>query len=229
LNSRLNLEQHPYSLIDRISARRGDDLTFSYSRYEVAPSGLQWQAPRSKICQVSCRDITPLWLEACFTALSPKEELAWHSWVEWNGAGYHIPMIDFVSSSPDAVLLQISGVVSRISGLRGEFLFFETGRSFHAYFPDLIPESRWPVYLEQLLDLNRKCPLPVIDERWAGYSLKRGFCALRWSHNTRRYQAMPRLLSLSRTKLDARAASPRLRTGAITTPVLVAKSKDTRP
>ena len=58
LSSPLALEQHPCSLVSEIFARRGADLTFTYSRYEVAQPGLQWVAPRSDVFRVLACDIT---------------------------------------------------------------------------------------------------------------------------------------------------------------------------
>ena len=138
----------------------------------------------------------PGWLAERFAELRPNEEMAWHSWAEWRGVGSHIPMIDFVSRPDPSVLIELSRILTAVMGLRGDFVFFETGRSFHGYFPDLIPEHAWVKYLEQLLSLNGQDRLPLIDTRWVGYSRARGFSALRWSHNTSRYRAMPRLMSV---------------------------------
>jgi len=196
LSNALIVQGHPCLLVEQIVARRGADLIFTYSRYEVAPPGLQAAAPRSNMLQVPACDVTPDWLADRFAELGPNEEMAWHSWVECKGVGFHIPMIDFFSRPTHSVLCEVSRMLTAEMGLSRHFDFFETGRSFHGYFSDLIPERAWPKYLGHLLSLNEHDRPPVIDTRWVGHALVRGFTALRWSHNTNRYRAMPRLVSV---------------------------------
>jgi hypothetical protein len=194
LSKTLTLQGHPCLVMEEIAGRHGRDLIFTYSRYRVAPPGQQAKAPRSTVLRVAAHDVTPDWLADRFEELGPHEELAWHSWVQWKGVAFHIPMIDFVNHPSYSSLCEISRMLTAEMDLRGDFAFFETGSSFHGYFPDLITEQAWPRYLGQLLLLNEHERQPVIDTRWVGHALVRGFSALRWSHNTRRYQAMPRLL-----------------------------------
>jgi hypothetical protein len=192
LSNALIVEQHPVLLVEKIVARCGADLVFTYSRYEVAPPSLQALAPRSAVLRVPACDVTPDWVADRLAELGPNEEMAWHSWVECRGVGSHIPMIDFVGHPPDSVLCELDRVLVAEMSFSAHLLLFETGRSFHGYFPDLIPEHTWPKYLGQLLLLNGDEGCPMIDTRWVGHALTRGFTALRWSHNTSRYRAMPR-------------------------------------
>jgi hypothetical protein len=192
LSNALIVEEHPILLVEKIVARWGADLIFTYSRYEVAPPGLQALAPRSAVLRVPACDVTTDWIGDRFAELGPNEEMAWHSWVESRGVGSHIPMIDFVGRPPHSVLHELGRMLAAEMGLSGHLVLFETGRSFHGYFPDLIPEHAWPKYLSQLLRLNEHEGSPIIDTRWVGHALVRGFTALRWSHNTNRYGAMPR-------------------------------------
>jgi hypothetical protein len=184
-------------VVEQIAARHGPDLVFTYSRYEVASPGLQEQAPRSAVLQVRACDVTLDWIAHRFAELGPKEEMAWHSWVECGGVGFHIPMIDFVGRPVPSVLSQLGRMLSVRMKFSGNLVLFDTGRSFHGYFADLIPERAWPKYLGRLLLLNEHDRSPVIDTRWVGHALVRGFAALRWSKNTDRYQAMPHLSSVS--------------------------------
>jgi hypothetical protein len=193
LSNTLIAQGHPCLVVEEIANRHGADLIFTYSRYEVAPPGLQAVAPRSAVLRVPARDVTPDWIAHRFEELGPNEEMAWHSWVKCEDVGFHIPMIDFVDRPDRSVLCQLGPLLEAEMGLRGSLALFDTGRSFHGYFPDLIPERGWPKYLGQLLLLNEHDRPPVIDTRWIGHALVRGFTALRWSHNTDRYRAMPRL------------------------------------
>src|SRR5450755_3771729 len=96
LSSALIVQRHPRVLVETIVARWRAELTFTYSRYEVAQPGLQAEAPRSAVLRVPACDVSPDWLVDRFAELGPNEEMAWHSWVECKGVGFHIPMIDFV-------------------------------------------------------------------------------------------------------------------------------------
>ncbi len=196
LSNALIVQGHPSLIVEQIAARHGGDLIFTYSRYQVAAPGLQAAAPRSDVQQVPAGDITPDWLTERFAELGPNQEMAWHSWAECKGMGFHIPMIDFIDRPPDSALGDVSRTVATEMNLRGQFIFFETGRSLHAYFPELILESAWPKYLGQLLILNESDRTPLVDTRWVGHALARGFTALRWSHNTNRYRTLPHLVSV---------------------------------
>jgi hypothetical protein len=192
LSNALIIQGHPSLLVEEIVARHGADLVFTYSRYEVAPPRLQATAPRSEVLRVLACDVTPDWLADRFAELGPNEEMAWHSRVEGRGVGFHIPMIDFIGRPAHSELCEVIRMLTAETGLSGHFVCFETGRSFHGYFSDLIPDDAWPKYLGQLLLLSEHDGSPVIDTRWVGHALVRGFTALRWSHNTNRYRAMPR-------------------------------------
>jgi hypothetical protein len=193
----LLVEEHPYSVAEEIAGRYGVDLVFTYSRYRIAPPGHQAVAPRSAAFRVAAREVTQEWLGERFAELGPNEEMAWHSLVESGGVSSHIPMIDFIGRPPDSVLRELDRKLTGEMGLNGHLVVFETGRSFHGYFPDLIPGHVWENYLGQLLLINEPALPPVIDARWIGHALVRGFTALRWSHNTNRYRAMPSRLSVS--------------------------------
>jgi len=181
-------------VVEEIAARHGAGLIFTYSRYRVAPPGQQAAAPRTLVLRVAGHEVTPEWLAERLAELRPHQEIAWHSWVESNGAVFHIPMIDFVGRPPDDLIFEVSRMLTGEMGLSGHLVLFDTGRSFHGYFPDLLPEHAWSKYLGQLLLFNEDEHRSMIDTRWIGHALVRGFSALRWSHNTNRYQAMPRLV-----------------------------------
>src|SRR5215469_14151254 len=189
LSNTLIIQEHPGLVVEEIAARHGSNLIFTYSRYEVAPPGLQAVAPRSAVIRVCGSDITPDWIAHRLSELSPNEEMAWHSWVDRGGVSFHIPMIDFVGRPTRSVLCDVSRGLAAEMGIHASLIVFDTERSFHGYFPDLIPEQAWPRYLGELLLLNEDGRPPVIDARWVGHALIRGFTALRWSNNTNRYTA----------------------------------------
>ena len=103
-------------------------------------------------------------------------------------------MIDFVGQPHQSELRDLGMIVPEM-GLKGDFVFYDTGRSLHGYLPNLIPQFIWPGYLGRLLLINKVACPAVVDIRWVGHALVRGFAALRWSHNTNRYLAMPHVVA----------------------------------
>ena len=195
LSNGIMIHLHPRFIVDEIIARHGTELTFTYSRYEVASPGQQAAARRSAVLRVCACEVTDQWLIDRLAELGPTEELAWHSWVNYKGGGFHIPMIDLMGLPPCSLLRDLDIRLAAEMGFNSHFVFWKTGRSFHGYLPELIPENAWQRYLGQLLLLNEDDRTPLVDARWVGHALVRGFAALRWSHNTSRYVAMPQVAS----------------------------------
>jgi hypothetical protein len=194
LNNTFDVQLHPICLVEKLASTCAECLVFTYSRYEIALPGEQAAAPRSPVHRVPARDVTPDWLVNRLAELGPSEEIAWHSWVECDGAGFHIPMIDFSERPLNSELPMLNDQIVAQMNLSASFGFYESGRALHAYAADLIPESKWAQYLGELLLLNERDQMPIVDIRWVGHALVRGFGALRWSCNTDRYLSMPRLI-----------------------------------
>lgn len=120
--------------------------------------------------------------------LAIKEELTLHSLILWKGRRYHIPFIDFYTSSSEEVY-------NSLEVLREKYNFdiyiFETGRSFHAYFDGLLPQDEWIKFLADLLLLNKYDRL-ITDFRWVAHSMNQGFSSLRQSCNTPVYLEYPK-------------------------------------
>jgi hypothetical protein len=143
--------------VEELTNRHGaDDLVFTFSRYKVASAGLQAIAPRSPVLKVPAHDVTEDWLAQQFAELRQDQEMALHSSVEHRGHVFHIPMVDFIGR-PDThrVSYVISVLVSAV-GLSHRLAVFDTGRSFHGYFTELLPAEGWPHYLGQLLLCNEE-------------------------------------------------------------------------
>lgn len=186
---------HPILIARAITERYDADIKFAFSRYEVAPPGMQARATRSDVICIAGADLTAEWLCDRLAELGYNEELAWHSTVDRNGAQLHIPMIDFLGRAEGWKLADITHDVARQLGCPIDFQFFDVGRSFHAYGLTLLEQARWYQFLGELLTLQRSRAASPVDSRWIGHSLVRGFSALRWSHNTSRYEGMPRLVA----------------------------------
>ena len=76
LSNTLIIQEHPGLVVEEIAARHGPNLIFTYSRYEVAPPGLQAVAPRSAVLRVFGKEISPDWIAHRLSELGPNEEMA---------------------------------------------------------------------------------------------------------------------------------------------------------
>ena len=114
-------------------------------------------------------------------------ELALQSVVERSGSTLHIPMIDF-ETADEAQVRRFEPV------LQSAFYCFATGRSFHGYFAELLTTENWIDFLGAMLLINSPNSQPVVDSRWIGHALRRGYSALRWTRHTNRYETLPSLL-----------------------------------
>jgi hypothetical protein len=199
-----DIEVHPFIVVKALAARHGDDVVFYYSRYKIAQTGQQAAALRT-YGSVTGRHLTETWLALELSRLAADEELAWHSTVQVHNARRHMPMIDFVGQPSPRELASVTEVLSQ--DRKRKCLYFDSGRSCHGYCEDLIEESDWVKYLGRLLLLNTDVSRPIIDHRWVGHALIRGFAALRWSHNTARYRALPRLIQTEALVVSASSQS----------------------
>jgi hypothetical protein len=195
-------ETHPMNILERILRRYGHALSLSFSRYQIGPPGDQFRRPRA-VFTIRALDVTPARLDAEIRKLKADEELAVHSRAALDGEFVHIPMVDFDRELPLATLRELGD--SAIRGCRfhspnlnfqesPHMYSFKTGRSYHQYADVLMLEADWHGFLGDLLLLNPASGQPSVDARWIAHALKRGYTALRWSHNTARYMTMPILV-----------------------------------
>jgi hypothetical protein len=195
-------EGHPIIILERVLRRYGDTLSLTFSRYQIGPPGDQFSRPRT-VFTVRALDLTAAWLDAEIGKLKPDEELAVHSRAALEDEFVHIPMVDFDREIPLATLRELGGSAIRACRFHSPNLnfqepprlyLFKTGRSYHQYADVLMLESDWHGFLGDLLLLNPASGQPSVDARWIAHALKRGYAALRWSHNTARYMTMPILV-----------------------------------
>lgn len=108
----------------------------------------------------------------------------------------HIPMIDF-ACRPDADVLAeaVKTHLIEAAGLEvlvnGDFAFFASGRSFHGYGVSLLKSEEWVPFMGKLLLLNIPEYEDIVDQRWVGHRLTKGFGALRWTKNNPKYLQAP--------------------------------------
>jgi len=174
-----------YRLIDRY----GEDLLLSFSQYLYRPRSL-FDERLEFNCPIG--DVTAEWIERSLLNLPPGWDLALNSLVRTRrGKLLHVPMIDF--SCEDFALVQSIEVRELVGrDLFEEMIFFDSGRSFHAYSAMLIGRKRWVQLMGRLLLLNLPGRPSIVDARWVGHRLIGGYSALRWSANSSHYLHEPR-------------------------------------
>jgi hypothetical protein len=108
---------------------------------------------------------------------------------------YHLGMIDFDTPSMDKALELMSELTGPSSA---PWLLFKSGRSFHGYIKfALLKESGWAKFMGRLLIANEKDKQKVVDDRWVGWCLLKGWAALRITKNDPHYLQVPELVAES--------------------------------
>jgi len=179
----------PFNIAKQILNSQEVDCILSFSKYDIGEPGFQFFQKR-KLIHVNSSDFDFVWLEQQINTLKSNQELTWNSKVKISNKFYHVPMIDFEAGVDSDILKIMASDLVSILNLH-ELWLLKSGSSFHAYGLPLLNKQDWYHYLGILLTLPRN--FPCIDSRWIGHSLRRGYSALRWSHNTKRYKQLPAL------------------------------------
>ncbi|QKG69751.1 hypothetical protein HP062_12865 [Pseudomonas sp. B14-6] len=131
--------------------------------------------------------------------LAPNKELAFHSILRHNKKKYHIPMIDF--QAPENKIRESISSLEKVipKSIFNELVFYNSGRSCHAYSLKIISNSEWIDFMGRLLLVSHPHEDQIIDTRWIGHRLMSGFSSLRWSANTDQYLALPRKIIMHST------------------------------
>lgn len=184
------LESHPLGFVDSLRERYGNELLLSFSRYRYSPKTRKDDRFRFK---VPIELVGPIWFASELANLDSLQELALESVVEVNGRVRHIPMLDFRGMTKG----QLSAILEIFpSNYTDDLQVYQSGRSYHAYFSQLLTRSQWIKFMGSSLLCNSPTDDSVVDQRWVGHRLIAGYSALRWSCNTPHYKAYP-------TKVDA--------------------------
>lgn len=123
------------------------------------------------------------------SSLGNGEELALHSRVIINGNIKHIPMIDLSAKSTARA---VKGLIKLLpKSISDEFIFYNSGRSFHVYSTSLMDSKDYSSFLGRLLLSNNPDEPLLVDSRWVGHRLVGGYLSLRWSCNSSAYIQYP--------------------------------------
>lgn len=106
---------------------------------------------------------------------------------------YHLGLIDF--ETPDYFKAE---ALMAILGQHAPWLLYKSGRSFHGYIKmALLKEQGWAKFMGRLLLANEKGAEKIIDDRWVGWCLLKGWAALRITKNDPHYLQIPELVAES--------------------------------
>jgi hypothetical protein len=179
------LRSHPIVFLKDLRTAFGSNLILGFSRYRYSPRIRKDDRVRFN---VSIEEVTLGWLKRQLECLEPVQELALESRVLLDGNARHIPMLDFRGMTKG----QLTAIMEIFpsSYAKGVHVY-RSGRSYHAYFPQLLSTRRWIKFMGSALLCNSPSGASVVDQRWIGHRLIGGYAALRWSFNTPHYKGYP--------------------------------------
>jgi hypothetical protein len=199
----IDFSSHPIRLVYDLILLRGESLRFSFSRYLYRPNSI---FDEREVFQVAGGELSDDWLADQLRQLKPEWELALNSVVtDSRGRRMHIGMIDFMPGA-DAVVARrlIQRYIGDDASLQTHL--FNSGRSLHGYVMRLIKPGDFGEYLGRLLLMNQVGDSPIVDARWVGHRLMGGYCALRWSSNSRRHSDLPARVARGASSISRSAA-----------------------
>ncbi|RTE64542.1 hypothetical protein EH243_16865 [Amphritea opalescens] len=124
-------------------------------------------------------------------SLAVGEELAFHSVYKKGQRKYHLPMIDFDCSVQDLKYAKATLYKILPNHIYSGLVFYESGRSLHAYGSTGLNNKQWIDFMGRLLLANLPNEPSIVDTRWVGHRLMGGFSSLRWSSNSGMYLKVP--------------------------------------
>lgn len=180
------MAQHPVVLAPRL-AEAFPNSELEFARYVYIPQ--QVNPGERELFRVPVQDVTPAWLFNTVSRLKPDQELALQSRVFGpQGEMVHVGMLDMAHGNGDPRPILRRGFGKKTAN---EFIFYRSGRSFHAYLLTAMSQKEWWQYMGRLLVCDKVRGPKIVDSRWVGHRLSEGYAALRWSCNTRQYHQYP--------------------------------------
>ena len=161
-------------------------MQLSFSRYLYKPRSREDSRERFV---VPITAVNASWFRREIKAIEVGQELAFESRIRWKGQLRHVPMIDFKGTAAG----QLRAILDIFPGSHKlEPFVYYSGRSFHAYFLELLSNRDWIRFMGSALLCNTPDNPNVVDQRWIGHRLIAGYSSLRWSVNGSRHKTQPR-------------------------------------
>lgn len=187
----MNYLEHPCQHIINF-LRTQPEVKLQFSIYEYSPQTL---FDHRHIIDIPSSELNFEWVSKTISKLRPGEELAFHSRYKYGKKFFHIPMIDFHCPPENfrAAYSALSKILPNVilSGL----VFYDSGRSFHAYGSKPLDNANWVKFMGRLLLANLPNQTPIVDTRWVGHRLLGSYASLRWSSNSSQYLKEPTLIN----------------------------------
>lgn len=178
---------HPYWAVRSVIEGEPDVEFLIFSYYNYIPQAIQ---DERIIFQVTREDfLSEKHVSKLLNGGDEDCELSIHSTVVLrDGREKHLPMID-MSTSSKAHLKKIEPFIGW--DLFEQFVWFDSGRSFHGYGRKFLSKNEWVALMGSLLLSNVKDMKPIVDPRWIGHRLLAGYSTLRWTNRTKFYLGKP--------------------------------------
>ena len=183
----IDWEVHPIKVVESILKRYGTDIDLEFSRYKYIPQSID---DTREIFNIKGSDFSRDNIDNIISDLGDGEELAVHSRVVIGGKVKHIPMIDLSAKSTARAIKGLKLLLPQ--DIADELVFYNSGRSFHAYSTFLMAADSFSSFLGRLLLSNNPGEPLLVDSRWVGHRLVGGYLSLRWSCNSSSYIQYPK-------------------------------------
>ena len=183
----IDWDTHPIKVVEDIINRYGTRIKLEFSRYKYIPQTID---DDRKTFHIKGSDFSKEYISNIVSSLSIGEELAIHSKVIIEGEIKHIPMIDLSAKSTARAIKGLKLLLPK--NIADEIVFYNSGRSFHAYSTCLMDADSFSSFLGRLLLSNNPGEPLLVDSRWVGHRLVGGYLSLRWSCNSNFYIQHPK-------------------------------------
>lgn len=201
----LLLENHPLKTIDKIikSHPRGESLEFGFESFNFEPGDYDVDKDPTYVFHDDAGftgheilNRTNDFADFFHNAISKERDVTITSDVRLICEGFklekfYLPQIDF--SYPVMHGPLDSKTAGKLPMGPGEMDFYASGRSMHAYGLRLMNHEEWLKFLGNVLMMNKSNA--ITDQLWVGYSLVRGYTALRLTSTNEKYLQLPSLIA----------------------------------
>lgn len=186
----MNYSTHPFFHVFEVSIDWGE-VDFEFSVYEYKPQSI---LDNRTTITVNSNYFDSDWLDSTLASLEGNDELAFNSRIRRGGRYRHLPLIDLNCSVEELDLAKRA--LRKVLPNRDfvNLVFYDSGRSIHAYGVHLLGQNEWIRFMGRLLLANFPGEIDAVDTRWIGHRLLGGYSSLRWSSNSSHYIKRPELI-----------------------------------
>ena len=195
-------ETHPLAFLERMAVRYTNIVGFTLITYDPYDGKYDDTTSDKEHIFILAREIAAKGLEVLAKAFDDELDVTLSSVVLTTEGEMHMQLIDCLLPTEAILSKQYlgSGFYKHFEEKTGtsleNFELYYSGRSYHAYGPELMTLDGWRDFNARLLTLPDvevdEYKGPLEDFRWIGYRLFTGFSALRLSAVDKHYLQVPR-------------------------------------